>query len=219
MSVDLARAARGPMRLTIDEDGETRIKERYVISAPLAGRLQRIMLDSGDPVRADETLLATIEPLDPQLLDPRNRAELEARVSAAKAAVERARARVLANGNRLRARTPGIRARQKTCAQRRDLRAGIRRRGTSIRSGCRGGKVGAVGRARRGVRGAAGRGGLYAQRSRRVARRGQLELPDPFPHRRACPARHPGKCRRSSSPAPSFSRSAIPRTSKSGLMS
>ena len=92
MSVDLARAARGPMRLTIDEDGETRIKERYVISAPLAGRLQRIMLDSGDPVRADETLLATIEPLDPQLLDPRNRAELEARVSAAKAAVERARA-------------------------------------------------------------------------------------------------------------------------------
>ena len=92
LAVDLAQAARGPMRLTIDEDGETRIKERYVVSAPLGGRLQRITHKAGDAVAAGETLLATIEPRDPALLDPRERAELEARVSAAGATVERTRA-------------------------------------------------------------------------------------------------------------------------------
>lgn len=95
VAVDLAQATRGPMRLTIDEDGETRIKERYMIYAPIGGRLQRISLDSGDPVTADQTILATIEPRDPALLDPRDRAELEARVSAARATVEQTRAQSL----------------------------------------------------------------------------------------------------------------------------
>ncbi|MGH8565016.1 MAG: efflux RND transporter periplasmic adaptor subunit [Gammaproteobacteria bacterium] len=70
------------------------MKERYVVSAPLGGRLQRITLESGDPVTAGETLLATIEPRAPELLDPRERAEIEPRVSAAKAATERARAQL-----------------------------------------------------------------------------------------------------------------------------
>lgn len=85
IEVDVARASRGPLRVTVDEDGKTRIKERYVVSAPLGGRLQRISLRAGDPVTASETLLAVIEPSDPALLDDRSRAEAEARVKAAEA--------------------------------------------------------------------------------------------------------------------------------------
>lgn len=83
LEVDAARAVRGSLRVTVDEDGKTRIKERYIVSAPLAGRLQRIALRAGDPVMAGETLLAVIEPSDPDLLNDRSRAEIEARVKAA----------------------------------------------------------------------------------------------------------------------------------------
>lgn len=79
---------RGPLRVSVDEDGQTRIKERYVVSAPLAGRLARISLREGDPVTAEQTSLAQIDPVDPSLLDPRARAEAEARVKAAEASVE-----------------------------------------------------------------------------------------------------------------------------------
>ena len=85
VEVDVARASSGSLRVTVDEDGKTRIKERYIVSAPLAGRLQRIGLRAGDPVFAGRTLLAAIEPGDPALLDERSRAEAEARVKAAEA--------------------------------------------------------------------------------------------------------------------------------------
>lgn len=88
--VDQAEVVRGPLRVTVDEDGRTRIRERYIVAAPLSGQLRRIRLDAGDAVRAGETLLAVIEPSDPSLLDPRARAESEARVKAAEAAVQRA---------------------------------------------------------------------------------------------------------------------------------
>ena len=88
--VDLAEVTRGPMRVTVDEDGKTRIKERYVVSAPLAGRLLRIDIDPGDAVFANQTRLATIEPSDPQLLNPRELAAAEAREKAAEAALRRA---------------------------------------------------------------------------------------------------------------------------------
>ncbi|HZW08589.1 MAG TPA: HlyD family efflux transporter periplasmic adaptor subunit [Phycisphaerales bacterium] len=94
--VEIALAERGPMRVTVDEDGNTRIKERYLISAPLAGRLARITLEEGDPVVAGETIVAAIDPTDPSLLDPRARAEAEARVRAAEAALEQAGAAVVA---------------------------------------------------------------------------------------------------------------------------
>jgi HlyD family secretion protein len=84
--VELAVVTRGPMRVTVDEEGRTRVKERYLVSAPLAGRVQRIDLDAGDPVLASETGLASIEPAAPALLDTRSRAESEARVRAAEAA-------------------------------------------------------------------------------------------------------------------------------------
>jgi HlyD family secretion protein len=85
MEVDAARVVRGPLRVTVDKDGKTRIKERYVVSAPLAGRLQRISLRPGDRVLAGTTVLAVIEPGDPALLDDRARTEVEARVGAAEA--------------------------------------------------------------------------------------------------------------------------------------
>jgi HlyD family secretion protein len=92
---EMARVARGPMRVTVDEDGQTRIKERYIVSAPLAGRLARVALREGDAVVAGETVLASIDPLDPTLLDPRARAEAEARVRAAQAALDQAGAAIL----------------------------------------------------------------------------------------------------------------------------
>lgn len=88
--VDTTVVTRGPLQVTVDDDGRTRIREPYIVSAPLTGRLQRISLDPGDTVTRDETVVATIEPVDPSLLDERTVAESRARVSAAEAAVKRA---------------------------------------------------------------------------------------------------------------------------------
>jgi HlyD family secretion protein len=92
LPVDLARAVRGPMEVTLDEDGETRVQDRFVVSAPVSGRLQRIELDPGDPVIKDQTIVARLTPAEPPLLDPRMRAELTAAVAAAVAAADQARA-------------------------------------------------------------------------------------------------------------------------------
>jgi HlyD family secretion protein len=88
--VDFESVARGPMEVTVDEEGKTRIKERYVVSAPLAGRLRRIALKAGDPVEAGKTVVAVIEPSDPALLDARGLAEAVARVKAAEATAAQA---------------------------------------------------------------------------------------------------------------------------------
>jgi HlyD family secretion protein len=85
LDADLARVGRGPLRVTVDEDGKTRVRERYVVSAPLTGRLQRITPRPDDAVIAGKTLLAVIEPCDPGLLDDRSRAEADARLKAAEA--------------------------------------------------------------------------------------------------------------------------------------
>ena len=82
--VDVGTVARGPFVKTIDEDGKTRVRERYLVSAPLAGRLLRIELDPGDTV-APGSLLATLVPAHPALLDARTEGELSARVAAADA--------------------------------------------------------------------------------------------------------------------------------------
>lgn len=89
LAVELAPAVRDRLTVTVDEDGKTRVKERYVVSAPLAGRLSRITLKAGAPVQAGETLLATLEPLEPELLDPRTLALAQAKVSAAKSTLAR----------------------------------------------------------------------------------------------------------------------------------
>ena len=89
LEADLAKVGRGSVRETVDQDGKTRIRERYIVSAPLAGRLLRIGLDPGDPVEAGETLLASIEPRDPELLDARALLQAEANVKATEARLRR----------------------------------------------------------------------------------------------------------------------------------
>jgi HlyD family secretion protein len=80
------------MQVTLDEDGETRIRDKFVVSAPVAGRLQRIELEPGDAVERGKTVVARLTTADSPLLDPRTRGELEAAVDAARAAVGQARA-------------------------------------------------------------------------------------------------------------------------------
>lgn len=93
VAVETAVAGRSRMQVTVNEDGITRVQERYEVSSPVAGQLLRIELRSGDSIKAGETLLATIRPSDPSLLDAREVAQTEARAAGAKAAVERAEAR------------------------------------------------------------------------------------------------------------------------------
>lgn len=83
--VDLAVAETGTLRVTIDEEGETRVRDVYTLHAPLRGQLQRITAEPGDVVKAGETLLAQIEPAAPAFLDARTEAELQAAVEAARA--------------------------------------------------------------------------------------------------------------------------------------
>jgi HlyD family secretion protein len=89
--VDMAVLQTGTLRVTIDEDAITRVRERYIVAAPVAGRMQRVELEPGDPVVARRTVLVTFLPVTPPLLDTRTRAETEARVKAAQAAREEAR--------------------------------------------------------------------------------------------------------------------------------
>ena len=62
MEIDVARVERGPMRVTIDEEGETRVRERFVVSAPVMGRVERIELEPGDPVVRGKTVVARLTP-------------------------------------------------------------------------------------------------------------------------------------------------------------
>jgi HlyD family secretion protein len=89
---DAVPAARGPLRVTLDHEGRTRVRERYVVAAPVAGRVLRIELEPGDPVTAGRTVLARVLPGTPALLDARARAGAEAQVQVADANLVRARA-------------------------------------------------------------------------------------------------------------------------------
>ena len=90
--VDLDQVRKGPLRVTVDEEGETRVRDRFVVSAPVAGRVLRIELEPGDPVARGRTVVATFRPGAPALLDARTRAEAQAAVEAARAAVGQSRA-------------------------------------------------------------------------------------------------------------------------------
>jgi len=93
--VDGVKVSRGPLKVTVEEEGKTRVKDRFVLSSPVAGSMRRIKLDVGDPVQKGQTLVE-VEPLKSNLLDPRSRAAAEATVSSAEASLkvaeERARA-------------------------------------------------------------------------------------------------------------------------------
>lgn len=88
--VEVVPAKRGPLRVTVEEEGRTRVKDRFVVSAPVAGYLKRIELEVGDAVRRGQTV-ALLEPLRSAVLDPRSRAEAEATAAAARASLEAAK--------------------------------------------------------------------------------------------------------------------------------
>lgn len=87
--IEVAEVKTSHFQDTIEEDGRTRVRDRYLVSAPLSGRVQRLALKPGDAVETGQKL-ATISPPVSPLLDPRVRLELEAQVGAAEAAVEEA---------------------------------------------------------------------------------------------------------------------------------
>lgn len=94
VAVEVARLQKGPLAVTVDEEGKTRVKAVYVVSAPITGKLLRLALEAGDPVRKNLTTVAVIEPTAPPFLDARVTRELTALVEAAKAGVSLADAEV-----------------------------------------------------------------------------------------------------------------------------
>jgi HlyD family secretion protein len=88
MEVDTGPVERGPLQVTVDEEGETRVRDRFVVSSPVTGRVRRIDLEPGDRVRKGQ-VLATLVPAP---LDPRSRAEAGQAAEAAAATVGQARA-------------------------------------------------------------------------------------------------------------------------------
>jgi HlyD family secretion protein len=86
VSVDVATVKRGALQVTVDEEGKTRVVDRFVISAPVPGYVRRIELKVGDAVKREDVLVK-IEPLRSVILDPRSRAEAQAQVAAAQAAL------------------------------------------------------------------------------------------------------------------------------------
>jgi HlyD family secretion protein len=84
LPAESAAVTQGVFEQTISDDGRTRVRERYVVSAPLAGRIERIALDEGDAVRQGD-VLAVLAPTAPALLDARTTRELSARVAVAQA--------------------------------------------------------------------------------------------------------------------------------------
>jgi len=93
VEVEVATVARGPLVVTVNEDGRTRVKDRYLVSAPITGNLARLDLEAGDTIEEGQ-ILARLVPLPPPLLDSRTRAEAKARVDSAVAARRQAQAAV-----------------------------------------------------------------------------------------------------------------------------
>lgn len=99
IGVEIAIVESGPMNVTLEEEGVVRVRDVYTISSPIAGHLDRSKLEEGDQVIANETVIASIHPLDPPFLDERTRTEISAMTEAARSAiavaqVERTRAQL-----------------------------------------------------------------------------------------------------------------------------
>ncbi|OJT00162.1 efflux RND transporter periplasmic adaptor subunit [Marinobacter nauticus] len=93
--VDLSTAQQGPLEVTVLEEGKTRVKDRYLVSSPVTGFVHRLELDVGDTVIPGE-LLTLIDPMPASILDARSRAEAEARVAAARSALQSIRQKAAA---------------------------------------------------------------------------------------------------------------------------
>ncbi|NQW12458.1 MAG: HlyD family efflux transporter periplasmic adaptor subunit [Alphaproteobacteria bacterium] len=92
--VDLVEVDRGSVVATVNEEGKTRVREVYIVSAPITGTLQRIRIEDGDMVLGQVSVLAAIRPVEPTLLDAREEARVLAQISAARANLELSRAEV-----------------------------------------------------------------------------------------------------------------------------
>jgi HlyD family secretion protein len=90
IEVEFGALSRGPLTVHVVEEGKTRIRNRYVVAAPVAGQMKRVPLKPGDEVIAGKTQVTTIEPALAPLLDPRARSQAEARVKGAEAGKSRA---------------------------------------------------------------------------------------------------------------------------------
>jgi HlyD family secretion protein len=90
--VETARATIGTLRATVNEEGKTRIKQRYIVSSPVSGQLRRIPFKAGAEARGGQTVVAVIDPLLPTLLDARARTTAEAKRDSALANLEKSRA-------------------------------------------------------------------------------------------------------------------------------
>ena len=93
VSVEAAALTKGPLRVTVEEEGRTRLRSRYVVTAPVSGYMGRIRLKAGDVVKAG-TVITILEPPRPAVLDARTRDQGNARVVAAQAALTVAQSRV-----------------------------------------------------------------------------------------------------------------------------
>jgi HlyD family secretion protein len=91
--VDVAKVTRGELEVVVEEDGRTRVKDRFVVSAPIGGRIARMELHAGDAVTKG-TIIARVQPLDSPLLDARSRDQAEARLQATLASRRQADATV-----------------------------------------------------------------------------------------------------------------------------
>jgi HlyD family secretion protein len=89
IEVEIEAIHSGPLTVSVLEEGKTRIRHRYVMSPPVSGFLHRIALRAGDRIEAGKTVLAVIESEPASFLNPRIRAETEARVKATEAARQR----------------------------------------------------------------------------------------------------------------------------------
>ncbi len=90
--VDMGDVTIGTLQLTIDEEGRTRVRDAYIVSTPVAGQLQRVSVQPGDPVVRGVTIVAHMRPTNPAALDVRTREQALAAVTAAEAALRVARA-------------------------------------------------------------------------------------------------------------------------------
>lgn len=93
LEVEIAPVVQGQFERAVEEEGKTRLRERYLVSSPVAGRLSRLDLKQGDAIGIGATI-ATLWPADPGLLDERTKAEQTARLSGLQAASMRTQTRV-----------------------------------------------------------------------------------------------------------------------------
>ncbi len=94
VAVDLSEVREGALQVTISDEGEARVRDVFVVAAPVTGLMRRVELEAGDHITANETVIARLEPSIPMFLDERAVAEARAAVDAANAATEFAQAQL-----------------------------------------------------------------------------------------------------------------------------